>query len=114
MSFSTQAEANQQTINAARRLLKSRLRLVIYSVKGESWESLALLEKGITQDSQEAWAQVLASWDLTDHRLTELIIEAYDQARQDVVSFFADTLPIEWIKKQLQDYDFHIDTILEP
>lgn len=57
------------TVAAARRLLKTRLRLYISRLKaseasGDVWKPLVQLEEGFHDEAQQAWSQIKTCWAL--------------------------------------------------
>lgn len=104
---------HQLTLQAARRLLKSRMRLFVVTETSEGWRGVAEVEEGIVHHATEAWSGVLSQWDLSDAKsrlvLYTLVEEAACTAVEDVRRHFATSLPedlvIEALDKMLEGFD---------
>lgn len=88
-----------RTRDAARRLIKSRLRHAVFTHQLGVDSGAAQVEEGIIEDAQEDWQQVLASWDLSVNRSEVLAIidGAFRLAREDIQALFEDAIsPSRW------------------
>lgn len=98
------------TLDAARGLLLSKLRLYIYrersGLAGGAWMALTKLEESFVRAHKEVWEAELGRWDLASGNPPELlglIAEALEQAMEDTVAHF-DTLSPKWVTKQLREW----------
>jgi len=98
------------TLDAARGLLLSKLRLHIYKERSglpdTSWATLVKLEERFIKAHKEVWKEELTSWGLASGNppeLVALIANALEQAIEDTVTHF-DTLPPEWVTKQAREW----------
>lgn len=101
----------QTTVAAARRLLKSRLRLLVYRYKqaeaggDSSWLPLIQMEEGFEIEAQHAWKGVKACWDrgpVSDSLQEAALSQAMSQARSDVIRYFeAEDMDPTWLRDRL-------------
>lgn len=104
----------QETAEAARRLLKAHLRVALYSAlveKGDDdakWTAAKDVAQGALSDSQEAWRETLASWDLdlddARTKLDVIIREALKQATEHILTSLTDHMEPAWVKEAVETW----------
>jgi hypothetical protein len=86
-----------KTIDAARRLVKSKLRHFVYHQRlqgpsKDTCERLLILENAILEEAQQQWRDSLAEWNLADDasrfRLQSLVGEVFYRSLREVASSF--------------------------
>ena len=80
------------TRNAARRLLKSRLRHALFISQLGKDSVAAQVEEGIGEEANADWLQLLSAWPLPEMqpKLEQLINDALKLAIEDTLSLFAE------------------------
>jgi hypothetical protein len=104
----------QESLNAARRLIKTRLRGFVCETMATdeptsgAWSMAVDVEQGFTKEASQAWTGILARWNLEDPlvkaQAVGLVREALAQAVQDTEALLSDTLPVKWLKRTLASY----------
>lgn len=92
-------------IAAARRLLKSHLRLHIGTALAEEaprWTAFLEVERGNQQQAQDAWNKIQASWGFDD--LGTIVGDALGQAAHDAKASFEEVKSEEWINERVERY----------
>lgn len=90
---------------AARRLLKSHLRMQIVTAlaeESERWAAAVEVEKGIEQQAREGWKNARPSWGFDD--LAKIVEDALREAVEDVKETFDTIREDSWVQEQIDRY----------
>jgi len=104
-----------RTKNAARRLLKNQMRVLVakaMAADDEKWSVLVSFEEGAVKDAQEAYRKVLAPWASAneDPELRKLVQTALTEAADHVREHYEDNeIDADYVETSITNFTVNFD-----